>query len=236
MVIPRKLRFGLKRALFQTKNPIKHLSPHPNASSPSIVVKRRQQRGHDRQIRVVEDLDHHLQDCLVHGVLSPEALELAVLHAVTSEYAQFPYPPAELGVPVNMGAYGQYDIPPRSVSGNVPSGLISSGSTSPVLYDSRTLSAAETMRTYQLTPDCFADWLVKSPLTIETSIIRLHMRLLDLSVRDHKRIPLAPVAAENRRAIEVEVQCGREFDGGVAEEADLQMGGSVERRAGYKSM
>lgn len=76
---------------------------------------------------------------------------------------------------------------------------------------------------------------MSSLLTIETSIIRLHMRRLDLSVLDHKRIPLAPVAAENRRAIEVQVQCGREVDGGVAEEADLQMGDLVERRGGYRS-
>lgn len=74
-----------------------------------------------------------------------------------------------------------------------------------------------------------------SSLTIETSIIRLHMRLLDLPVLDHEHIPLAPVAAENRRAIEVEVQCGRELDGGVAEEADLQTGELVERRGGYRS-
>lgn len=69
-------------------------------------------------------------------------------------------------------------------------------------------------------------------LTTETSIIRLHMRLLDLSVLDHKRIPLAPVAAENRRAIELQVQRGGELHGGVAEEADLQMGALVERRGG----
>lgn len=56
------------------------------------------------------------------------------------------------------------------------------------------------------------------------------MRLLDLAVLDHKRIPLAPVAAENRRAIEVEVQRGRELGGGVAEEADLRTGGLVEGR------
>lgn len=72
-------------------------------------------------------------------------------------------------------------------------------------------------------------------LTIETSIIRLHMRLLDLPVLDHEHIPLAPVAAEDRRAVEVEVQCGRELDGGVAEEADLQMGDLVERSGGYTS-
>lgn len=51
------------------------------------------------------------------------------------------------------------------------------------------------------------------------------MRLLDLAVLDHKRIPLAAVAAENRRAIEVEVQRGGEGGGGVAEEAHLWIEG-----------
>ena len=60
------------------------------------------------------------------------------------------------------------------------------------------------------------------------------MRLLDLAVLDHQRIPLAPVAAENRRAIEVEVQRGRELGGGVTEEADLRTGGLVKRRGGWR--
>lgn len=58
-------------------------------------------------------------------------------------------------------------------------------------------------------------------LTVQASVIRLDMRLLDSAILNNKRIPLRAVAAKDRRAIKRQIQRLCEAQARVAKETDL---------------
>ena len=57
--------------------------------------------------------------------------------------------------------------------------------------------------------------------TLDTSVVRLHEGLRDLAILSDKRVPLAPVAAEDSRAIERELEGIGEVERRISDEADL---------------
>ena len=58
-------------------------------------------------------------------------------------------------------------------------------------------------------------------LTVQASVIRLHMRFLDSTVLDHQRITLTTIPAKDSSTVEGEIQCFGELQVRVGEEADL---------------
>lgn len=56
------------------------------------------------------------------------------------------------------------------------------------------------------------------------------MGLLDFAAVNDERIALAPLVAEDRLAVEGEVECGGKVRMRVGEEADLRLGGWVQGR------
>lgn len=60
------------------------------------------------------------------------------------------------------------------------------------------------------------------PRSIHPGVIGLDNNLRHLPVLDHQRISLAPLAAEDSRAVKGKVKRASEGRGGIGEEADLE--------------
>lgn len=57
--------------------------------------------------------------------------------------------------------------------------------------------------------------------TVDTSVVRLHVRLFHFSILNHKRVTLASLVSEDGGAVECNIESFREFAGRITEEADL---------------